>query len=97
LSNPELKNKYYESIFKQVDEFLTAKMDVRQVQEEIDQHKEIFLKKYPRYREFQNSIFLYSFVENDYKRGKAEELGLMSFEEWRKKIQQDNIKQQNRQ
>ena len=84
-----LKAQYYESIFKQVDAHL-AKMKQNQVKEEIEQHKKIFLKKYPTYNQLKDSIFLNPFLENDYKKVKAKELGLMDFEKW-KRLNQDLV------
>lgn len=78
----ELKSHYYESIFEEVDRHL-EKMDKDQVEEEIKRHKEVFLRKYPAYRQFQDGILLNPIVKNDYKKVKSEELGVMSFEEWR--------------
>ena len=77
----KLMSQYYESIFKQVDEHL-CRMDKSLVQEELKQHKEIFLNKYPKYREFEKNTFLNPFIEQDYKKSKIEELGLLSFAQW---------------
>jgi hypothetical protein len=77
-------NQYYVSIFKQVDEHL-KQMDKGKVQEEIERHREIFLNKYPRYRELGKSIFLNPYIEQDYKKKKIEELGLLSFGQWKEK------------
>jgi len=77
----KLMSQYYENIFKQVDEHL-CRMDKSLVQEELKQHKEIFLNKYPKYREFEKNTFLNPFIEQDYKKSKIEELGLLSFAQW---------------
>jgi len=79
----KLMSQYYESIFKQVDEHL-CRMDKSLVQEELKQYKEIFLNKYPKYREFEKNTFLNPFIEQDYKKSKIEELGLLSFAQWEK-------------
>jgi hypothetical protein len=79
----ELKTRYYESIFEKVNEYL-AKMDKNQVQLDIERHKEIFLKKYPSYKQFEDSIFLKPFVKDDYRKTIAEKLKLLTFQEWKK-------------
>ena len=79
----KLMSQYYESIFKQVDVHL-KQMDESMMQEELKHHREIFLNKYPRYREFEKKTFLLNpFIEQDYKKSKIEELGLLSFVEWK--------------
>lgn len=51
--------------------------------EELGLHKEVFLDKYPKYKQFKNSIFLMPFVKEDYKWIIAEKLDLMTFEQWK--------------
>ena len=82
----KLNAQYYENIFKQVDEWAAKNMGKQQWEAELKKHREVFLKKYPYYKQFEDSIFLDSFVENDYKEMKAGALGLIKFEEWRDNI-----------
>jgi len=76
----ELKQEYYKSIFAEVDRKLN--LDSAQLAREVEKHKPIFLQKFPYYKQFENNIFLNPLLEQDYKKIKAEELGLISFEEW---------------
>jgi len=81
--NEKLRVQYYETIFKQVDAWRGENMANDQWTREIEQHREVFLNKYPAYKEFQNSVFLNQYIEEDYKKIKAEELGLPTFEEYK--------------
>lgn len=81
----KLREEYQKNIFKQVDEWIKKNMKKEQFEKEIMSHREIFLTKYPFYKQFKDSIFLNPFVENNYKKMKAEELELSSFEVWKEK------------
>jgi hypothetical protein len=78
----ELEEEFNKFIINEINK-IVEKMDKDQVEEEIKRHKEVFLNKYPAYNRFRDKPFLNPVVEDDYKRMKADELGLMTFEEWK--------------
>jgi hypothetical protein len=79
----ELKKKYFEHTFEQVDKLLAKKMNDVELEKEMELHKEEFLRKYPKYKQFESNIFLMPFVKDDYRRTMAVKLKLPSFEQWK--------------
>jgi hypothetical protein len=74
-----LKNQYSQYIDNELKPFLNK--------EELENHRNIFLEKYPFYKRFdKNPELLTTFIKNDYRSTKIQELGLPSLEIWQKTI-----------
>jgi len=81
-SEDKLKAKYYKYIMGRVEEHLKG-MDPEALAREIKEHKPVYLSKVPAY--FQENLsqeYLDKENERDYRKDKAKELNLPSFEQW---------------
>jgi len=79
----KLQADYDEYILAQVYEYLKT-MDPEQVEKEIEAHGEVFYRKYPHYEEFKGFPSIKPYIKHDYKRTKAIDLNLPTFEDWKK-------------
>jgi hypothetical protein len=77
----ELKGQYTKFIKEKLDPYI-EQIDPTKKEEEYKKQEELFIAKYPFYKEFQGMPSLSPYVMAAYRDAKRAELGLPSFEEW---------------